>query len=221
MCARQTVTDAKAKVKGEKSALQQQMAGLGITSADLDRVLGVIGFDRDTLWRSHDFLKAKHPYGVLYQGEFETPTDGTARAVRIHARALAATGLPLALRSFSGVVVNADGVAEPVYAAGMPDEVQAEVGHLLDPSIAEFRPVIKHVVIRSAEHLRQILMPKGAIPLLDTLEEQIKLRAAIESNTIVHIKRRALLSRLVRSYVGFRDAGMNVLAAARAAWTVS
>jgi len=131
-------------------------------------------------------VAAKHPYGVLYQGEFETPTDGTARAVRLHARALAATGVPLLLRSFSSVVVNADGVIEPVYAAGMPPEVTAEVGPLLDTDIAEFLPVIKHVVIRSPEHLRQILMPRGAIPLENVTEEQIKMRDGIYGNTIVY-----------------------------------
>ncbi len=131
-------------------------------------------------------VTAKHPYGVLYQGEFETPTDGTARAVRLHARALATTGVPLLLRSFSSVVVNAGGVIEPVYAAGLPPEVEFEVGHLLNTDIAEFRPVIKHVVIRSSEHLVQLLMPRGAIPLLNTVEEQIKLRTGIESNLIVY-----------------------------------
>lgn len=130
---------------------------------------------------------AKHPIGVLYQGEFETPTDGTARAVRLHARALAATGVPLMLRSFSQVVTNGDGVVEPVYVAGMPPEVQAEVGHLLDTDIAAFRPVIKHVVIRSPEHLRQLLMPKGAIPLdAGNIEEQVKLRDDIYASTIVY-----------------------------------
>ena len=130
---------------------------------------------------------AAHPYGILYQGEFETPSDGTAQAVRLHASALAATGVPLILRSFSGVVVNAQGVAEPVHVAGMPPEVETEVGHLLLTDIAEFRPVIKHVVIRSAEHCRQLLMPRGAIPLdADNIVEQMAMRDGIYSNTIVY-----------------------------------
>lgn len=130
---------------------------------------------------------AKYPYGVLYQGEFETPSDGTAQAVRLHARALAETGIPLLLRSFSGVVVNADGVAEPVFAAGLPPEVDEEVGHLLSTDIAVMRPVIKHLVIRSVEHLRQVLMPRGAVPLdADNIEQQIAMRDQIYSNTIVY-----------------------------------
>lgn len=130
---------------------------------------------------------AAHETGVLYQGEFETPGDGTARAVRAHATALAATGIPVLLRSFSGVVVSADGVAEPVFLAGMPPEVDREVGHLLKTSIASMRPLIKHVVIRSPEHCRQLLLPRGAIPLEShDIEQYLKLRNAIYSNTIVY-----------------------------------
>lgn len=130
---------------------------------------------------------AEHPYGILYQGEFETPSDGTAQAVRLHATALAATGVPLILRSFSGVVVSALGVAEPVHVAGMPPEVEADVGHLLNTDIAAFRPCIKHVVIRSAEHCRQLLMPRGAIPLeADNIEAQMAMRDGIYDNTIVY-----------------------------------
>jgi glycosyltransferase involved in cell wall biosynthesis len=129
---------------------------------------------------------AKHPLGVLYQGEFETPSDGTAQAVRLHARALASTGLPLALRSFSNVVVSEHGVVEPVHTVGIPPEVDKEVGHLLSTDIAAFKPVIKHVVIRSAEHCRQLLMPRGAVPIEDTVEAQMAMRDAIYNNTIVY-----------------------------------
>lgn len=134
-----------------------------------------------------DSVGAKHPHGVLYQGEYETPTDGTARAVRLHAKALASTGVPLLLRSFSNVVVSAQGVVEPVFVVGIPEEVRAEVGHLLGTDIAEFQPAIKHIVIRSSEHLRQILMPKGAIPLQHSnIEHQIAMRDGIYNNTIVY-----------------------------------
>lgn len=131
--------------------------------------------------------QAKHARGVLYQGEFETPGDGTARAVRAHARALAATGIPLLLKSFSNVVVNRFGVAEPVHAVGMPEEVTAEVGDLLNTDIATCRPVIKHAVIRSPEHLRRLLMPRGAIPLdMDDVSQHIALRRQIFDNTVVY-----------------------------------
>jgi len=130
--------------------------------------------------------RAAHPRGVLYQGEFETQSDGTARAVRLHARALAATGIPLLLRSFSNVVVT-DGVAEPVFVAGMPASTQVEVGHLLNTDIATFRPIIKHVVIRSAEHLRQLLVPKGAVPKdPNDTQQQLELRDKLYGNAIVY-----------------------------------
>jgi glycosyltransferase involved in cell wall biosynthesis len=69
---------------------------------------------------------AEHPYGVLYQGEYETEHDGTARAVRLHARALAGTGIPVLLKSFSYTVVTGDGVAEPVHNVGLTPRVVAE-----------------------------------------------------------------------------------------------
>lgn len=131
-------------------------------------------------------LPAKHGSGVFYQGEFETPSDGTAQAVRLHARALADTGIPLLLRSFSGMVVNAQGVAEPVCLTGLPPEVENEVGALTTTDIAVARPSIKHLVIRSAEHLRQVIVPRGAIPLLDDISEQIKLHNGIYANSIVY-----------------------------------
>ncbi len=129
---------------------------------------------------------AKHQHGVVYQGEFETPSDGTTQAVRLHARALAATGVPLLLRSFSSVVVNQFGVAEPVHVAGMPPEVEKEVGHLLNTDIAHARPSIKHVVIRSADHCRRLLLPRGAIPADGSIEAQMAMRDGIYDNTIVY-----------------------------------
>ncbi len=131
-------------------------------------------------------FKAQHESGVLYQGEFETPSDGTGQAVRRHAAALAATGLPLLLRSFSNAVVNDHGVVEPTYVVGIPDEVTQEVGHLLSTDIAICKPVIKHVVIRSAEHCKQLLLPRGAIALERSIEAQMKMRDAIYENTIVY-----------------------------------
>lgn len=128
---------------------------------------------------------AKHPDGVLYQGEFETPSDGTALAVRLHAKALAATGVPLGLRSFSGMVINEHNVAEPVFAAGIPDEVRAQVGHLLDADIGQFRPVIKHAVIQNAAHCNKLLVPPSAL-LFSEVAQQIAMRNAIYDNTIVY-----------------------------------
>lgn len=131
-------------------------------------------------------VSATHESGVLYQGEFETVSDGTAQAVRLHARALAAAGVPVLLRSFSNVVVNSDGVAEPVHLVGLPPEVDAEVGALTKTSISKPKPVIRHMVIRSAEHLRQAIVPRGAVADPGDLAAQIRMRDGIYGNTIVY-----------------------------------
>lgn len=130
---------------------------------------------------------AQHATGALYQGEFETPSDGTAQAVRLHARALAQTGIPVLLRSFSSTVVTAQGVVESVHLVGLPPEVDTEVGPLTKTSIGKLRVSIKHLVVRSAEHLRQAIMPRGAIVSdPNDLDAQIKLRDAIYGSTIVY-----------------------------------
>lgn len=103
-----------------------------------------------------------HPYGVLYQGPWETSGDGANRAVRLHARALAGTGIPVLLKSFAHVVVK-NGIAMPVIDAGVPDEVRDEVGDLVRSSVRETVPMIRHLVPRSAESLRQMLVPRSVI----------------------------------------------------------
>lgn len=104
---------------------------------------------------------AEHPFAALYQGEYETIWDGTAIAVRKHARALSAAGVPTVLRSFSNVVVNADGMPEPVHVVGIPLEVKAEVGAIHNTEATVMTPLIKHLVVRSAEHLRSVIYPRG------------------------------------------------------------
>lgn len=159
-----------------------QVQGLGEATAE-ERAGRVVAKD----YFAADTKAAAHAHGILYQGEFETPGDGTARAVRAHARALAATGALVLLKSFSNVVVNRFGVAEPVHAVGMPQEVTDEVGHLLNTDIATCRPLIKHAVIRSPEHLRQLLIPRGVIPQdVDDMAQHIALRQQILDNTIVY-----------------------------------
>jgi glycosyltransferase involved in cell wall biosynthesis len=130
-------------------------------------------------------VAAEHPFGVLYQGEFETPWDGTGVAVRKHARALALTGIPVQLRSFSNVVVSASGMPEPVHVAGLPDEIDAEVGDLRQTSITLQVPLIKHAVIRDATHARQIIVPRSTLGETDPARALI-LRRAIGQMTILY-----------------------------------
>lgn len=126
-----------------------------------------------------------HPFGVLYQGDWETPFDGTAIAVRKHARALAATGIPVLLKSFNSVVVNASGVAEPVKAVGVPIEVQAEIGNLNMSSVGRVFPIIKHAVVPNAERVSQMLM-RGMALRVDDPEVYITSQQAVYSATIMY-----------------------------------
>lgn len=129
---------------------------------------------------------AKHPYGLLYQGEYETPADGTAVAVRLNARALALAGLPVRLTSFSHVVVNDHGYPDPVHEVGLPPEVEHEVGALRNASIGVHVPVIKHAVVRDAEHAHALLVPRSAVPESDDVHEIVRLRRLVAERTILY-----------------------------------
>lgn len=127
---------------------------------------------------------AEHPYGVLYQGEWETENDGNAFAVRKHARALADAGLPVVLKSFSNVVVT-DGVPETVPTVGLPERVRQEVRGLHRTSVSRFTPMIKHMVIANAERLGRTLM-RGLIGPADRAELVIAAQQAAYQATIVY-----------------------------------
>ncbi len=124
---------------------------------DEDMVLSTEGVDY-----VNDTHLAEHPYGVLYQGPWETLNDGSNRAVRLHARALAGTGIPVRLKSFNHSVL-VDGVAVPVFDAGVDETVDREVRCLFSASISQTVPMIRHIVPRSAESLRQLLVPRSVI----------------------------------------------------------
>lgn len=97
---------------------------------------------------------AQHRAAALYQGEWLSPHDGTAIAVRSHARALSAAGVPVLLKSFTTRFVKA-GTAHDL-ATGIPidDEVLSEVGTLHRTTTTDgVFPLIKHLVVYSAEQL--------------------------------------------------------------------
>ncbi len=131
-----------------------------------------------------DGKAATHPYGVLYQGEHETLWDGTCQAVRLHAQALATTGVPLLLTSFSNVVIDENGIAEPVHTVGLSEEVTRQVGALRNESIATLLPLIKHLVVRSAEQLKMVIYPRGIVS--QDIEQLIRMRAAVAAATILY-----------------------------------
>jgi len=123
------------------------------------------------------------PFGVMYIGEYETLWDGTAVAVRAHARALAQANIPVFLKSFSFSSVDQHGNAQPAF-QGLNPQVKAEVGHLELTRPDVVYPVIKHAVIQDAEHLKQMVMPRGAVGR--SLEEQTRLRKQIFDSTILY-----------------------------------
>lgn len=127
---------------------------------------------------------AEHPFGALYQGEHETLWDGTGVAVRLHARALASTGYPVLLKSFSNVVINETGIAEPLHTVGLDPRVKKQIGALRNTSIATLVPLIKHLVVRDAEHLRGVIYPKGVISA--DMDELVRLRDSVAQATILY-----------------------------------
>ena len=105
---------------------------------------------------------ADHEFGVAYQGPWETLEDGTCRAVRLHARALANTGVPVLLRSYNHTRI-VDGVARYVFDYGHDPNVLSEVGTLHRSSIASTCLFVRHLVVKSADHVLAALYPRGVI----------------------------------------------------------
>ncbi len=127
---------------------------------------------------------AKHLHGVLYQGPWETLDDGSCRAVRMQARALGTTGIPVLLKSFNHSV-RVQGVAISVFETDIDALVRKEVLHLTEASIAELGPRIFHLVPRSAESLRQLMVPRSVldedVARLASLREQLMRSSIIYS----------------------------------------
>ncbi len=129
-------------------------------------------------------------FAVHYQGEFETPWDGTAVAVRAHARALAATGIPVFLKSFSNSLTDEHGVIQPVHQIGLPESVEKEVGHLTRIKASAGFPRILHLVVRDAEHLKRAVISRGVISFGASEDERFEneqgMRKQIYDSTIVY-----------------------------------
>jgi glycosyltransferase involved in cell wall biosynthesis len=130
---------------------------------------------------------ADHRYGVLYQGPWETLSDGTSRAVRLHSSALAATGIPVFLQSFTNTIVNEQGFPEPVHEASISDVVRAEVGSLPLTSIGAQSIRIKHAVLRDAQHAQQLVIPRSLNEMsFEDPEQFIKVRQQLYATTILY-----------------------------------
>jgi glycosyltransferase involved in cell wall biosynthesis len=101
-------------------------------------------------------------FGVEYKGPYETIADGTNRAVRLHARALASAGLPVRLTSFSHTMVSSTGVRVHVQQDAQYERVLAEVGPLVHASIESMPIRVRHAVVRDAAQVQALAIPKSA-----------------------------------------------------------
>lgn len=128
---------------------------------------------------------ATHERGVLYQGDYQHESDGTGIAIRLHAQALASTGVPVLLKPFSGVVMTKRGVYEPLHLAGVPEKVQEEVGPLTTTSVSKLYPSIRHFVVHKAEDISRRVM-RGATGGLDDPETLIRIRKAAYGGTVLY-----------------------------------
>ena len=126
---------------------------------------------------------AKHPWGVQYQGPFESATDGSARAVRLHARALNDAGVPVLLQSFTNTFLGPEGVR--VGAQAMDERIKASTHDLRHQSIGELRLRVKHLVVFSAEHLRSVIVPHY-VAIEKNAETAIAIRQRLYDTTIVY-----------------------------------
>jgi len=128
---------------------------------------------------------AAHERGVLYQGDYQNEADGTGIAIRLHAKALAGSGVPVLLKSASGLVMTSKGVYEPLHIAGISDRVREDVGNLPNSSISKLYPAIRHFVVHKSEDISRRVM-RGATGGLDDPETLIKLRKAAYGGTVLY-----------------------------------
>lgn len=128
---------------------------------------------------------AEKSYGVLYQGDYQHPADGTSVAIRLHARALASAGIPVLLKPFTSNVITKDGVVEPLHVVGLNEKVKAEVDHLTQASISKLFPAIRHFVIHKPEDVSNRVM-RGSVGPLDEPEIIMKARRAMYQSTILY-----------------------------------
>jgi hypothetical protein len=159
------------------------------------------GFGREEVRPEDEYVRpgvdAEHEWGVQYQGPFESATDGSARAVRLHARALADTGLPVLLQSFSNTFLGPDGVR--LGAEAMDERIKSETHDLRHRSVRSLRLRIKHMVINSAEQLRAYIVP-NSVSLEQDMERAVAIRNVLYKTTIVYsVWERSVISDAVAS----------------------
>ncbi|HEX9642304.1 MAG TPA: glycosyltransferase [Candidatus Krumholzibacteria bacterium] len=135
--------------------------------------------------------QAAHEWGVQYQGSFEGEADGTARAVRLHARALHAAGIPVFLQSFTGRFRGADGNIHSAEATAA--RVKAEVADLVHASIRSLRVRIKHAVIPHSDFLRSWVIPRSVMLERDPRAAQALMQALYKTTIIYSVWERTTI----------------------------
>lgn len=105
---------------------------------------------------------AEHRYGVLYEGPWETEFDGTARAVRDNARALAAQGIPTLLSSRQRSVITREGVRVAAHEYDFPESFMAPLRPLTGARIAELSLSIRHTPLVHWETLHRMVVSERA-----------------------------------------------------------
>jgi glycosyltransferase involved in cell wall biosynthesis len=128
--------------------------------------------------------EAESEQGILYQGDYQHDGDGTAIAIRLNARALAAQQVPVLLKPFSATVLR-NGVFEALHINGVSDEVRAEVGGLTNTSVSRLFPLIHHFVVHKHEHIATRLM-RGAVGGLDNPEVIANARKVVYGNSVLY-----------------------------------
>lgn len=129
---------------------------------------------------------AKHKLGVNYVGPWETLHDGVSIAVRRHACALRAAGIPVFLQSESYTQSNSGVTAIADYSK-LPQEVLGQVSHLMQVEHADTSVVVRHTVpIQST--IESIVVPRGSrfmsASALEIHRARTVLYAAFEENKI-------------------------------------
>ncbi len=93
------------------------------------------------------------PVGILYHANWQKLNDGIARHARAQVRALAQSGLPVALRTIATGRMATDDEIEP--------EVLDQIGYLRNVSLSETAIAIKHTILHNAGQLQHMICPPG------------------------------------------------------------
>lgn len=156
---------------------------LELAEGDVPGAFAQEGVKKDEAPHFGGGAEAEHPLGVQYQGPFESATDGSARAVRLHARALSDAGLPVLLQSFTNSFIGPDGVR--IGAEAMDEDVKKETHDLRHRDVGALGVRIKHMVVSSAEMLRQTIVP-GSVAMEQDIERAVALRSMLYRTTILY-----------------------------------